>query len=152
MSNLPLTSRYVSFHIASGWFCREYRCVSPQQKQPSIQFSDARLHFAPLRVICHLHSPYDPAPRFTDSLPTPLAPMSSEGPPKRCDVCGRGFRTAKSLSLHQQVHQGLTCCALCGKVSSRLCNLRRHMVTVHGMTQEEVLRTLPDMRQGARWM
>ncbi|XP_037094440.1 zinc finger protein 3-like [Pollicipes pollicipes] len=48
-----------------------------------------------------------------------------------CDNCEKTYSSYVSLHMHQKVHTGLTTCALCGKTSSRVSDLRRHLHYVH---------------------
>lgn len=48
-----------------------------------------------------------------------------------CEVCFQTFRNHGSLTHHMEVHKGITTCKLCGKVQSRVANLKRHLANVH---------------------
>ena len=72
--------------------------------------------------------------------------------PYRCRLCPNRYQREDALLHHQQQHRGLTCCPLCGKIMSKVNNLRQHMAKVHKLTPEEVLKAVPDMRQGIRRM
>ncbi|XP_037083919.1 zinc finger protein 83-like [Pollicipes pollicipes] len=63
--------------------------------------------------------------------------------PLFCDVCGRKYFHVSSLALHKKVHEGLTTCVICGKVSSKVANLRRHLENSHKLSQEEIRRLVP---------
>ena len=63
-----------------------------------------------------------------------------------CDVCGRGYAHAVSLGLHKKVHQGLTTCALCGKVLNKVADLREHLRMVHKLDKEQVMLIVPSKR------
>ncbi|KAF0288542.1 Zinc finger protein 83 [Amphibalanus amphitrite] len=70
----------------------------------------------------------------------------SRGVPLSCDVCGRIYHHISSLALHRKVHQGLTRCPVCGKVSSKVANLRRHLERSHRMSAEDIGRIVPKSR------
>ncbi|XP_037083917.1 zinc finger protein 792-like [Pollicipes pollicipes] len=69
--------------------------------------------------------------------------------PLFCDVCGRKYFHVSSLALHKKVHEGLTTCVICGKVSSKVANLRRHLENSHKLSQEEI-RTVRSLRRHLR--
>ncbi|XP_043199695.1 protein bric-a-brac 1-like isoform X4 [Amphibalanus amphitrite] len=71
---------------------------------------------------------------------------SQSGVPLSCDVCGRIYHHISSLALHRKVHQGLTRCPVCGKVSSKVANLRRHLERSHRMSAEDIGRIVPKSR------
>jgi len=48
-----------------------------------------------------------------------------------CEVCFQSFRNQGSLIHHMSVHKGITTCRVCGKVQSRVANLKRHLARVH---------------------
>ena len=58
-----------------------------------------------------------------------------------CPECLQTFKNPGSLIHHMEVHRGETTCRVCGKVQSRVANLRRHLAKVHGVDME--LRPLP---------
>ena len=58
-----------------------------------------------------------------------------------CSECLQTFKNQGSLIHHMGVHRGETTCRVCGKVQSRVANLRRHLAKVHGMNME--LQPLP---------
>lgn len=55
-----------------------------------------------------------------------------------CRVCGASYGSSVALSLHMPKHRGLTTCPLCGLVSSRVSNLRSHLVRVHHLSEAEM--------------
>jgi len=48
-----------------------------------------------------------------------------------CEVCFQSFKNQGSLIHHMSVHKGITTCRVCGKVQSRVANLKRHLARVH---------------------
>ena len=50
-----------------------------------------------------------------------------------CPECLQTFKNPGSLIHHMEVHRGETTCRVCGKVQSRVANLRRHLAKVHGI-------------------
>ena len=50
-----------------------------------------------------------------------------------CPECLQTFKNPGSLIHHMEVHRGETTCRVCGKVQSRVANLRRHLAKVHGV-------------------
>ncbi|XP_037094800.1 myeloid zinc finger 1-like [Pollicipes pollicipes] len=61
-----------------------------------------------------------------------------------CGVCGQRYRTYRSMVSHTKVHEGLTMCPLCGRVSNNVPDLRKHLAQVHKLTAEQVLQIVPD--------
>ena len=58
-----------------------------------------------------------------------------------CPECLQTFKNPGSLIHHMEVHRGETTCRVCGKVQSRVANLRRHLAKVHGVDMQ--LQPLP---------
>lgn len=58
-----------------------------------------------------------------------------EGVPT-CPECLQTFKNQGSLIHHMGVHRGETTCKVCGKVQSRVANLRRHLAKVHGVDMQ----------------
>ncbi|XP_037094342.1 zinc finger protein 596-like [Pollicipes pollicipes] len=68
-----------------------------------------------------------------------------------CKICGKWYGHEKSLSLHMKVHEGLTVCVVCGKVSSKVADLRKHLKMVHKLPQEDIDQIVPKrMQRGLR--
>ncbi|XP_037084186.1 transcriptional repressor scratch 1-like [Pollicipes pollicipes] len=67
-----------------------------------------------------------------------------------CPVCGRQYTNPRSLEYHKKMHAGLTTCVLCGKVSSKVEHLRRHLENVHKLSQEDI-RSIVPTRNRARY-
>ena len=53
-----------------------------------------------------------------------------------CPECLQTFKNPGSLIHHMEVHRGETTCRVCGKVQSRVANLRRHLAKVHGVDMQ----------------
>ena len=53
-----------------------------------------------------------------------------------CSECLQTFKNPGSLIHHMEVHRGETTCRVCGKVQSRVANLRRHLAKVHGVDMQ----------------
>ncbi|XP_037083918.1 protein bric-a-brac 2-like [Pollicipes pollicipes] len=64
-----------------------------------------------------------------------------------CDVCGRFYAHAVSLGLHKKVHEGLTTCALCGKVLNKVADLRAHLRQVHRLSKDDVKKIVPHRKR-----
>ncbi|KAF0303253.1 Broad-complex core protein isoforms 1/2/3/4/5 [Amphibalanus amphitrite] len=64
-----------------------------------------------------------------------------------CTLCGQRYRSHRSLMSHTKLHQGLTVCHLCGKVSNNRPDLRKHLSMMHGLSSEEVQAYVPDGRR-----
>ncbi|XP_037094054.1 zinc finger and BTB domain-containing protein 49-like [Pollicipes pollicipes] len=64
-----------------------------------------------------------------------------------CKICGKWYGHEKSLSLHMKVHEGLTVCVVCGKVSSKVADLRKHLKMVHKLPQEDIDQIVPKRMQ-----
>ncbi|XP_043204438.1 protein bric-a-brac 2-like isoform X2 [Amphibalanus amphitrite] len=73
----------------------------------------------------------------------PAATQDSGGAVHRCPICCRGYSNARSLEYHKKMHAGLTTCALCGKVTSKVEHLRRHLEHVHKLTQQDIRSIVP---------
>ncbi|KAF0307713.1 hypothetical protein FJT64_002239 [Amphibalanus amphitrite] len=69
--------------------------------------------------------------------------VDSGGAVHRCPICCRGYSNARSLEYHKKMHAGLTTCALCGKVTSKVEHLRRHLEHVHKLTQQDIRSIVP---------
>lgn len=61
---------------------------------------------------------------------------AEEGGVPTCPECLATFKNQGSLIHHMGVHRGETTCRVCGKVQSRVANLRRHMAKVHGVDMQ----------------
>ncbi|XP_037094517.1 zinc finger protein 646-like [Pollicipes pollicipes] len=68
-----------------------------------------------------------------------------------CDVCGRFYAHAVSLGLHKKVHEGLTTCALCGKVLNKVADLRAHLRQVHRLSKDDVKKIVPHQGERCRY-
>ena len=55
-----------------------------------------------------------------------------------CQICGARYSQRSTLWQHLKKHFGQTRCLVCHKEYQAMRNLRRHMVTNHGMSKEEV--------------
>lgn len=67
-----------------------------------------------------------------------LSSPSSGGPeeaelrlPFVCQICGKAFKHAGSLSMHRRLHRGHTQCPVCHKVFSRTYYMKVHMQLIH---------------------
>nr|CAD7433013.1 unnamed protein product [Timema monikensis] len=60
-----------------------------------------------------------------------------------CSLCGKEFRHAGSLSMHQKLHRGHTRCPICEKVFSRAYYLKVHLQCVH--KEEQNTDSAPDL-------
>ena len=58
--------------------------------------------------------------------------------PYACPVCGARYINKRHLGDHLKQHQGQTRCLLCQKEFAFRYNMRRHMLTSHKLTQEQV--------------
>ena len=65
-----------------------------------------------------------------------------------CEVCGKQFKSRRSLNNHRQVHEGRTVCPICSVVYSTAHNLRAHLFAQHRVSAEEVLRLVPRRMRG----
>ena len=61
----------------------------------------------------------------------------------RCEVCGRSYSSRVSLNHHSKMHAGATTCALCGRVCSRVADLRTHLRVVHKLSTDEIRAIVP---------
>ena len=52
-------------------------------------------------------------------------------------MCGVRFQSRASLTAHRLTHLGRTTCPLCGRVLSRLADVRRHLSMSHGMSRHD---------------
>ncbi|XP_043209829.1 zinc finger and BTB domain-containing protein 45-like isoform X2 [Amphibalanus amphitrite] len=68
----------------------------------------------------------------------------------QCQHCERVFQSRSSLRNHAKQHVGRTQCALCGGVYASVPTLRRHLVTVHGQSAEQVYALVPSEPRGRR--
>ena len=75
--------------------------------------------------------------------PNLMRTVSPEGGVFSCPICGRRYTNSRSLEYHKKMHAGLTTCALCGKVASKVEHLRRHLENVHKLTQEDIRSIVP---------
>ena len=64
-----------------------------------------------------------------------------------CNVCGLRYRSHRSLTQHMKMHEGLTVCQVCGKVSNNRPDLRKHLVLVHRLSSHQVQELVPDGRR-----
>lgn len=80
---------------------------------------------------------------FSSNVPSPgTAPINNAGV-FTCVVCEKQYTNRISLVHHMKSHQGKTTCPLCMHVFSMVANLRSHLRTRHGMTQQQVRRLVP---------
>ncbi|KAF0314027.1 Zinc finger protein 721 [Amphibalanus amphitrite] len=61
----------------------------------------------------------------------------------RCETCGKSYSSRVSLNHHSKMHAGATTCALCGRVSSRVADLRTHLKVVHKLSAQEIRALVP---------
>ncbi|XP_043209401.1 zinc finger protein 616-like [Amphibalanus amphitrite] len=81
-------------------------------------------------------------------VPSRLSPLvAGSGADFVCTLCGQRYRSHRSLMSHTKLHQGLTVCHLCGKVSNNRPDLRKHLTMVHGLVSEDVQAYVPDGRR-----
>ena len=52
-------------------------------------------------------------------------------PPPLCAICGRTFKSKKSLDDHMPFHDGNTTCEICGKIYERASCLKKHIRVFH---------------------
>ena len=60
-----------------------------------------------------------------------------------CNICGRSYSHHKSLNDHRKMHEGRTSCHLCGKVATKVADLRAHLFLVHKLSREDVRSLVP---------
>jgi uncharacterized Zn-finger protein len=53
-----------------------------------------------------------------------------------CQVCGKAFKHAGSLSMHRRLHRGHTQCPVCHKVFSRTYYMKVHMQLIHHVNSD----------------
>ncbi|XP_043244754.1 protein bric-a-brac 1-like isoform X4 [Amphibalanus amphitrite] len=61
----------------------------------------------------------------------------------RCETCGKAYSSRVSLHHHSKMHAGATTCALCGRVSNRVADLRTHLKMVHKLSAQEIRALVP---------
>ncbi|GMS96801.1 hypothetical protein PENTCL1PPCAC_18976, partial [Pristionchus entomophagus] len=66
-----------------------------------------------------------------DAPPTVTPPTTTEQP-ERCGTCGKEYRTAGALKMHQRTHAPPCVCQKCGKAFSRPWLLKGHLRTHTG--------------------
>ena len=52
----------------------------------------------------------------------------------RCRICWKGFKHPISLTLHKDLHTGLTRCPICLRIFSRSYDMRVHLLRIHKRT------------------
>ena len=65
-------------------------------------------------------------------------PVPFTGGHVTCHVCGATYANRNSLAKHMKMHSGQTLCPHCHQAFAGMYTLRRHMVSKHGMSREEV--------------
>ncbi|XP_043244788.1 myc-associated zinc finger protein-like isoform X4 [Amphibalanus amphitrite] len=65
---------------------------------------------------------------------------SQDRPRHICPVCGAGYINRNHMVSHMRQHQGETTCPFCGKEFTLKYNMRRHILTAHKLSHEEVNR------------
>ena len=52
-------------------------------------------------------------------------------------MCGRLYRSPSSRSAHERVHSFSTACHICGRFLGKMGNLKRHLISRHGLDSDE---------------
>ncbi|XP_026287863.1 broad-complex core protein isoforms 1/2/3/4/5 isoform X8 [Frankliniella occidentalis] len=78
------------------------------------------------------HSPYFTSPREGEQVEARVVTLDNGH--FACSVCTKEFQSNSSCYGHLHVHSGGTVCNICNCVLSRKGNYKRHMRTVHGIT------------------
>ena len=67
-----------------------------------------------------------------------------------CEHCERTFQSRASLRNHAKQHLGRTQCSLCQQVYASVPTLRRHLLSIHGQTAEQVYAMVPSETRGRK--